>query len=122
MPSLEVTVDVKLDGASIPGFPQIRRATVTEAVPLDNMQQAADNNSTSFHQVVGSQMATLQALVLTADQAINLKFNNASYLPLNANGLVVIFGANVAAGASTNATINVPGATVADVTGISAGS
>jgi hypothetical protein len=122
MPELKVTILVEMDGAELPGFPLIYRQNVTEAVPLDGVQQAADNDTVTFHQVPGSVMQTLQTMVLTADQAINLKFNNSSFLPLAAGGCIVLVGANIGAGAATNVTINNPGASdPANLLGVTGG-
>ncbi len=122
MPELKITVLVELAGAQLPGFPLIFRRDVDEAVPLEGVQQPADNDTVTFHQIPGSVMARLQAMVLTADQAFNLQFNNASYLPMAAGGCIVLVGANIAAGAALNAVVNNPDATAAaTLLGITAG-
>jgi len=121
VPALKLIVQVFVDDVEASYSPIIRRVNVTED-QSSTIQQAADNNTTSFHQLASATMGTAQVAILTFDQALNFKFNNASYLPMNANGVLVIFGADIAAGASTNITVNNPAAsTAANIAGTVAG-
>lgn len=115
MANLVLTVSLTEDGVPLPNFPIIRRLNPAQATPLDGVPVAANNDTTTFNPVPGtSTLGTeLQCLVLTPDQAINLEFNAASYLPLAAGAVLVLFGANVTGTIATLATVNNPAASVA---------
>lgn len=111
MPLLELTLDLKLDGKSVLGQPFVQTATYVEATNT-NLTKTG-NDSSSYLQ--WSQLATDNGLFIITDTAINLKFNNAGALPLNAGGIVLVLGANIAAGATTNITINNNSGTTANI-------
>ena len=123
MPELKVTIQCEQDGVELPGFPLIFRQVVTESLPLE-VQKLPDNNTTSYSQVPGTIPGTLQVLVLSFDQALNFQFNNDGPLPMGAAGCVVLVGANLGLGASTNVTVNNPAPTGnpnANIVGVAAG-
>ena len=102
MPLLEVTLDLKVDGKSVIGQPFVYSATVTQATSTQLTKSGSDGSSYSQW----SQLATDNDVLLITDQAVNFKFNNAGAIPLNAGGLILILNGNIAAGATTNITIN----------------
>lgn len=118
MPELRAVISLEVDGDSIAISPIIRTLNVTEDA-LASFVQAADNGST-YHQLEGSVMPILQAVLVMTDQAYNLQFA-AGPLAMSANGLVLILGANLTAGASTNCRINIPGTTDANAKALSGG-
>ena len=102
MPLLEATLDLKLDGKSIIGQPVVFSATYVEGTATNLTKSGADGVS----YLQWSQLATDNGVLLITDTAVNFKFNNAGAIPLNAGGLILILGANIAAGVTTNVTIN----------------
>lgn len=125
MPELKLTIQCEQDGVELPGFPLIFREIVSESFPIE-ATKAPDNNTTTYSQVPGTIPPVLQVLVLSFDQAMNLRWNNAvaGSLPMNAAGCVVLVGANIAAGAALNALINNPASTgtpAANLVGVAAG-
>lgn len=124
MANLVLTISLTEDGVPLPNFPIIRRATTATAMPIDGAAITANNDSTTFAALpaLATLTSDLQCLVLTTDQLINLKFNAASYLPLAANGVLVIFGTDITGTVATLATVNNPATSVAsNIYGVLAG-
>lgn len=123
MPSLTLTVSIKDEANNeVSGFPIIRRFNVTQLLPFDGYQQAADNNSSSFHNApnTGAVASDLQCFVLTADELLNLKFNNGGALTLSPEAVLVIFGSDLQT--SPFCQVNNPAAaTAATLNGLTAG-
>ena len=111
MPLLEATIDIKLDGKSITGQPVVFTATYVEGTATTLTKANGDGSS----YVQWSQLGTDNGLFLMTDAAVSFKFNNAGAIPLNAGGLILVLGANIAASAATNITINNAGAGNASV-------
>ena len=91
MPTLEITVSVKLDGAPVPGYPITRRATVDETQGFE-YEEPADGNTTTFSDIPVGQLTSIQALLLRTDQQVNVRMDGASDagILLNAGGILVI--------------------------------
>lgn len=119
--TLQVTIQVTID-SNQPFAPITQTYTLTEVNGLVGMQQPADNGA-SYHQLPGSLMATLNALMVSADQPFNMKLNNGStVIPLNSGGILLLLNGNIAVAAATNATINIPGSSNANLTVLTGGS
>lgn len=119
MPLLRVTITLEVDGNPLSISPITRAIDVTEE-SLAQFVQAADSGST-YHQVQNATQPILQAFFFTADQNWNLKFNNSGALAMTADGLVLILNSNLTAGAATNAVVNIPGTTNANVSSLTGG-
>lgn len=106
MPEVKLTLLLEQDGRALPGFPYIRRQVVNEFQgPLEVIKAGGD---VSFVAIPGvTVIPALNTFVLTTDQAYSLKFGGVGsgdgVVPLLAQGLIVIVGANIASGAATNA-------------------
>lgn len=111
MPLLELTLDIKLDGKSVLGQPLVQSATFVEATSTSLTKSGSDASS----YLQWSQLGTDNGVFLFTDTAVNFKFNNAGAIPLNAGGLILVLGANIAAGATTNVTINNNSGSVATI-------
>lgn len=123
MNTLEITITVRKDGEMLSGFPFTRRLEVDESQGFD-YQEPADNDTTTFSALPTSFIDTIQALIVKTDLPITLRLDAQSDagIMLNAGGMLVIVDATIDAGASTNATVNNPDASVsAVVKGIAAG-
>ena len=109
---IEVEVTVRVDGQVMNGFPFIRRILVNQADQF-NYQKAADNNSTTYTTISGTNIPTARnVLIVKSDSQVNLRLNGAASgvsIPLNANGLVIIIDELD----STAPTINNPAASAA---------
>lgn len=115
MATLKVTISAKLDDADVPGFPATYTATVDES-QLFNYEEPADNNSTTFSVVPGEQIATLQHLLLKASAAATVRLDGQTDagIQLGADGILVVLGATIDAGAgASNASVNNPAASAA---------
>ena len=124
MPELRFTILAEQDGVMLPDFPIVRRYIVNESAQLGDLIAAPDSNTSTFHPIAAAVMAALGILFLTTDQAINLNLNALSALPLNANGLILILGTDLAQSPpDTNVEYNNPSSTVsANLSVIAAGS
>ena len=116
---LDVTVIIKRNGRDVTGFPYQKRTVV------DELQQFSYEKATGggYETLPTTQIAAVQALVLTADQSITLRLDGQSDagIPLNAGGLLLVLDSNLDAGASTNATLDNSSGSTAVVTGLGAG-
>lgn len=122
MPEVRTTILIEVDGVTLPDFPIIRRYVVAELSGLVALSQAADNNTSSFHPIPQLVMPNLGVFLLTTDQALNLKLNLNTPLPLNAGALVLILGCALTQGTpSQNVELNNPGATTAANVGVLGG-
>lgn len=111
MPEWRFVVNIEKDGVALADFPVIRRYIQNEDAAI-NQVFAPDNNSSTFHPVAAAIMPALGVIYLQFDQAINLQLNANSPLPMNANGFVLIVGANLTQNPpDTNVEINNPAAT-----------
>lgn len=122
MPELRATLLLEVDGVALPDFPIIRRYVVAELSGLNTISQPADNNTTSYHPLPQITMPSLGVFLLTMDQALNLKLNLNTPLPMNANGLVLILGTSIIQGTpSQSVEVNNPAAATTANVGILAG-
>ena len=116
---LDVTVIIKRNGRDVTGFPYQKRTVV------DELQQFSYEKATGggYETLPTTQIAAVQALVLTADQSITLRLDGQSDagIPLNAGGLLLVLDSNLDAGVSTNATLDNSSGSTAVVTGLGAG-
>ena len=116
---LDVTVIIKRNGRDVTGFPYQKRMMV------DELQSFAYEKATGGgHETLPTtQIATLQALVVTADQALTLRLDGQSDagIVLSAGGLLLVLDATIDAGVSTNATLDNSSGSTAVITGLGAG-
>jgi hypothetical protein len=110
---VRATILLEVDGVALPDFPIIRRYIVNELANLGDLVAAPDSNTSTFHAIPAAVMATLGIFFVAPDQAINLKINQNTPLPINANGLVLIMGAALAQGTpNTNVQVNNPSSSI----------
>jgi hypothetical protein len=103
---------IEKNGVSLDGMPIVRRLIVNEDAN-STLVAAPDSNTSTFHAIPAAVMATLGIFFVAPDQAINLKINMNTPLPLNANGLVLIMGAALAQGTpNTNVEYNNPSSVI----------
>lgn len=114
MPSYRLRIELEKNGHMVDGFPLVRRLDTDEAQPFD-YQEAADNDTTTFSAVPTGQLATVQLLVVRADLPTTYRLDGQSDagIVLGADGILLIFGATIDAGAATNVTVNNPHASTA---------
>lgn len=119
MPTLEVTVSVKLDGVPVAGFPVTRRREVDEA------QQFAVERATGAGYVTlgADDLDEIQVLVLRTDQLVTVRLDGQTDagLVLTAGGLLVLMDADIDAGVATNVLIDNDSGFVATLRGVAAG-
>jgi len=99
VPIIEITITAKQDGVPLPNFPFVRRIQAVEQEGFNFAQPT----SASFVAVPGLPLSTgalINALVLTADQAIAVHLNNQNAadagILLNAGGLLILIDSNFA--------------------------
>lgn len=119
MDVLDVTVIIKRNGRDITGFPFQWRKVV------DELQSFTYEKATGggYETLPTTQIAALQALVVTADQALTLRLDGQSDagIVLNAGGLLLALDITADASASTNATLDNSSGSTAVITGLGAG-
>ena len=116
---LDVTVIIKRNGREIAGFPYQKRMVV------DEIQSFAYEKATGggYETLPTTQIATLQALVLTVDQAATIRLDGQSDsgIVLNAGGLLLALDITADASSTTNATLDNSSGSTDVVTGLGAG-
>ena len=116
---LDVTVIIKRNGRDVTGFPFQWRKVV------DELQQFSYEKASGggYETLPTTQIAAVQALVLTADQATTIRLDGQSDagIVLNAGGLLLALDITADASASTNATLDNSSGSTAVVTGLGAG-
>jgi hypothetical protein len=116
MPELRVTLNFEIDGESLANMPIVRRYIVGEVASQLAIIATPDNNSTTYHPLAAAIMPILGAICITNDQPVNLNINQNTPLALNANGLLLILGADLAQGTpSQNVEYNNPAVSTPNV-------
>lgn len=123
MPEIRVILTIEQDGEELPNMPIVRRYVVNEAAQIGNLIATPDSNTTTFHPIAAAVMPAMSIFLLQTDQALNLEINQNTPLPLNAQGLILILGADLAQATPTdNIEYNNPSASIsANLTGLVAG-
>ena len=116
---LDVTVIIKRNGRDVTGFPYQKRMVI------DELQQFSYEKATGggYETLPTTQITTVQALVVTADQATTIRLDGQSDagIVLNAGGLLLALDITADASASTNATLDNSSGSTANITGLGAG-
>jgi len=116
---LDVTVIIKRNGRDVTGFPYQKRMVV------DELQQFSYEKATGggYETLPTTQIATLQALALVADQALTVRLDGQSDagIVLSAGGLLLLLDITADASSTTNATLDNSSGSTAVVTGLGAG-
>lgn len=124
MAVLEITVTAKLDGKPLEqfGLPLHHRQVVDELQAVGPYTKADDGDDTTFGSIPSQEIATIQALLLKPDAEIDFRINGQSdaRLTITGTGFLLIGGATINDGASTNVTANANGVTP-NVVGFAAG-
>lgn len=122
MPTFKLTLHLEKDGVLLPEFPVVRRLEVDESQSA-RYEQADDADSGTFDAMPTAQMSEVQMAYITGDQQTTIRVDGQSDagIVLNSGGLLLIFNADIDAGASTNLTINNASNSTANMTLISGG-
>lgn len=121
MPTLEVTLSLKMNGTELTslGFPIIRRVEVDEAQPFDVTRATGGG----YVALPTGELDEIQVLVVKSDQSVTLRLDGQSDagIVVNAGGIVVLFDTDLDDGASTNATLDNSSGSDAQIKGIAGG-
>lgn len=103
MPTIEVTVIVKVDGVDAPNTPITSRLAVAGDQGFDS-----SHASTGAYAQVGSIADVGMVLLRTLDQVVTVRLDAQSDagLVLNAGGFLLAFNCDIDAGATTNIKVN----------------
>lgn len=114
MPVLRAVVVLELDGVPLPGFPSVRRISLSEGQAFDYVK-ATGGGATALP--VGEIGVALSALIVRPDQQVTLALGQ---IVLKAGGLLLIVDADLGTGAQ--ATITNASGSSAQVKGYGGGS
>lgn len=122
MPTLKATINLELNGVSVAGFPVVKRLELDESQEF-RYEKVDDTNGTTFIAVPTAQIASIQALIVQADQQLTFRFDGQTDagILLNAGGLILVMDATIDASAATNLTVNNNVQPTANITGLAAG-
>lgn len=122
MDEYKFTISIEVNGNAIDGTPIVRRLLLPQGFGMLSLVSLPDSNTSTFHSVTAINENPLVAFMLTNDQPVNLNLNQLTALPMNANGVILIIGANLTqATPSQNVEFNNPSATTNANLGILAG-
>src|SRR5271156_6576418 len=108
---VEIEVNIRVDGVPLDGFPLIRRMTPAETGQRRYVKPDGDGAT----YVQASQLATDNLAIVWTDSPIGVGINAKGPIPLNAGGFIIICDAAIAAGATTNITVNNAGSQAANI-------
>lgn len=119
MPTVKVTVLIEKDGVALD--PITRRVEVDESQTFD--YEKAGTSDATYAAVPTGELGTVQLLLVRTDHAVTLRLDGQSNagIELGAGGLLLLVGATIDAGATTNVTVNNATATAALLQGIAGG-
>ena len=122
MPTLKATVNLELNGVSLSGYPVVKRLELDESQEF-RYEKVDDTDGVTFIALPTSQIDSIQAIAIQADQQLTFRFDGQTDagILLNAGGLILIIDATIDAAAATNATVNNNVQPTANITGIAAG-
>jgi len=123
MPTLKHTSILELDGVLLPGFPKVKRLIVDETQQFQ-YEEANDGDTTTFSAVPADQLATIQFLLIEADQQLTFRFDGQTDtgIVLNKGGLLLLMDVTIDAGAgSSNAKVNNNSGSTANLKGLAGG-
>jgi len=117
-----VTIDIKEDGQRLSGFPMVKTVTVAETKGKQVISRADADNT--FTELPVQELGSIELLLVTADQAFNLRFNDQSdsNLPVSSGGLVLLVDCDIPSGASNKVALENESGSAAAVTVLSGGS
>lgn len=121
MATITVTVDIKEDGQTLPGFPSTTAIVTNESQGRATFVRASDP---AFAELSLGELGDIQVLYVAADQVTSLRFNDQSDagLPLNPGGYLLMVGGAIPSGATSKAALQNNSGANATVTQIAAGS
>jgi hypothetical protein len=113
---LKVTVDCELNGIRLEGFPKIARREVTEGQSFTAVRATGGG----YVALPLGELTTIQALVLTADQALSVQLGatEEADISLAAGGLIILIDASNTA---ANAKVSNASGSDAEIVGLGGG-
>lgn len=120
--SYQVTIDIKQDGSRMPGFPLTKTMSVTESKGKAVIQRADADDT--FTELPLQELTSIEVLYVTANEAFNLRINDQSdsHIPMDADGVLLLIGANIPSGASNKVALENESGSTAEVTIVAGGS
>lgn len=121
MPTYELSLTLKQDGANVPGFPILRRVEVDES-QASQVEVTNSVDTATWGQIQGGRIDTLNFLFIASDRAVTLRLDDQSdavdrsTIPLNAGGVLVLIDTTIdAGGGSSNARVNNNSGAIANI-------
>lgn len=120
MPTIQVTVDIKEDGQTLPGFPVTKSVTVLESLGRATVERIS---AAGFPELPLNDLNDINVLYVRANEATTLRFNDQTDqgLPMLADGFLLMVGSDIPDSASSKAGLQNLSGSTATVTTISAG-
>lgn len=105
MALLKLTVSLTENGTPVPGFPITRSLTSSETTGEQTFTRA---DGGGYIELPLAELGAINALVLTTDQDVALRFNDQTdgSLPLDANGVLVLITSNIPTGATSKISLS----------------
>jgi len=122
MPIVKLVVQLEIDNKPVAGFPLVRRLSVDEIQNYD--YEKIDDGGASFVALPADQLDEIQALLIRADKQITIRLDGQTDagIVLNADGILLLVGVDIDAGAgANNAKVNNQSGSTAQVQGFAGG-
>ena len=105
MAVFQLTINLTEDGRQLTGFPIVTSKTVNESKGRQSIKRP--DAAATFTELPLTDLNALNVLVLQADQATTVRFNDQTDagIPMNANGLLVLFDSEIPTGAALKAAL-----------------
>lgn len=106
MATLQLTINLTEDGATVPGFPITRSVTSTEVTGRQTFQRATGGGYLELPAL--SELADVNFVVLTTNKDVTVRFNDQSDggLALDANGVLVIATCDISGSATSQVSVS----------------
>lgn len=121
MPTIQVTVDIKEDGQTLPGFPLTKMVSVLESRGRTQINRTA---APGFNELPLGDLDGVTVLFVQADQDTTLRFNDQTDegLAISANGYFLMVDGDIPVSATSKASIENDSGSTAQITQVAAGS
>ena len=105
MATLQLTISLTEDGANVPGFPITRSVTASETTGKQTFTRATGGG---YVELPLAELGAINALVMTTDADVTLRFNDQTDggLPLDANGVIVLITSDIPTGATSKISVD----------------
>lgn len=119
MATIQVTLDIKEDGQTLPGFPMTQQLTPTETSRLTYSRASG----AGFNELALGDLDTITVLMVKPSEAVTLRFNDQTDqgLPVNAGSILLLMNTAIPSGATSKVSLENTSGSAVDIIQVAAG-